>query len=92
MAYDLRARDHFKKALEIQPDYSLGYIGMSLTYFNEWSCQLWDRWDVCKTGAYEWAQQAIELDDQNYVAAVVPGKIFLYEGSYETAEYYIRKS
>ena len=36
---DLLAREHFQKALEIQPDYSLAYTGMSLTYFNEWSCQ-----------------------------------------------------
>ena len=65
---------------------------MSLTYFNEWSCQLWDRWEICKNGAYEWAQKAMELDDHNYVAAMVLGKIFMFEGSYDTAEYYFRKS
>jgi TolB-like protein/tetratricopeptide (TPR) repeat protein len=89
---DLLAREHFQKALEIQPDYSLAYTGMSLTYFNEWSCQLWERWDVSRTGAYEWAQKAIELDDQNYIAALVLGKIFAYEDSYDTAEFYFRKS
>lgn len=89
---DLVAREHFQKALEIQPDYSLAYTGMSLTYFNEWSCQLWERWDVSRTGAYEWAQKAIELDDQNYLATLVLGKIFLYEGAYDTAEFYFRKS
>jgi TolB-like protein/tetratricopeptide (TPR) repeat protein len=89
---DLLAREQFQKALEIQPDYSLAYTGMSLTYFNEWSCQLWDRWDVCKTGAYEWVERAIELDDQNYIAAMVLGKILMYDGSYDTAEYYLRKS
>ena len=89
---DLKAREHFEKAIGIQPDYALAYSGVSLTYFNEWSCQLWDRWDMCKSGAFEWAQKAIELDDQNYIAAMVLGKIFLYEGSYETAEYYLRKS
>lgn len=89
---DLLAREHFQKALEIQPDYSLAYTGMSLTYFNEWSCQLWERWDVSRTGAYEWAQKAIELDDQNYIAALVLGKIFVYDNSYDTAEFYFRKS
>ncbi len=89
---DLKARQNFQKSIEIQPDYSLAYSGMSLTYFNEWSCQLWDRWNICKSGAYEWAQKAIELDDQNYIAAMVLGKIFLYDGSYETAEYYLRRS
>ncbi|HEX6426111.1 MAG TPA: hypothetical protein VF008_00445 [Niastella sp.] len=89
---DLVAREHFQKAFEIQPDYALAYTGMSLTFFNEWSCQLWERWDVSKTGAYEWAQKAIELDDQNYMAALVLGKIFLYDGAYDTAEFYFRKS
>lgn len=89
---DLKAREHFEKALQIQPDYALAFTGMSLSYFNEWSCQLWDRWNLSKTGAYEWAQKAIELDDQNHVIAMVLGKVFLYEGSYNTAEYYFRRS
>src|SRR5690606_3329739 len=89
---DLIAREHFERALAIQPDYALACSGMSLTYFNEWSCQLWDRWEVCKSGAYDWAQKAIELDDQNYIAALVLGKIFLFDGAHETAEYYLRKS
>ena len=89
---DMIAREHFTKAIELQADYSLAHTGMSLTYFNEWSCQLWDRWDVCKNGASEWAQKAIELDDHNHVAAMVLGKIFMFEGSYDTAEYYFRKS
>ena len=89
---DIIAREHFAKAIEIQPDYSLAHTGMSLSYFNEWSCQLWDRWEICKNGAYEWAQKAMELDDHNYVASMVLGKIFMFEGSYDTAEYYFRKS
>lgn len=89
---DLTAREHFEKALQIQPDYSLAYTGMSLSYFNEWTCQLWDRWEVSQSGAYEWAQKAIELDEQNHVIAMVLGRILLYGGSYSTAEYYFRRS
>ena len=89
---DIIAREHFAKAIEIQPDYSLAHTGMSLSYFNEWSCQLWDRWEIGKNGAYEWAQKAMELDDHDYVASMVLGKIFMFEGSYDTSEYYFRKS
>jgi TolB-like protein/tetratricopeptide (TPR) repeat protein len=89
---DLKAREYFQQAIALEPEYSLAYSGMSMTYFNEWSCQLWDRWNVCRSEAYEWAQKAIELDDQNYIASLVLGKIFLFEGSYETAEYFLRKS
>jgi TolB-like protein/Tfp pilus assembly protein PilF len=92
IANDIKAREYFEQALSIEPDYSLAYSGMSLTYFNEWSCQLWDRWDVSQNGAYEWAQKAIEIDEQNYIAAFILGRVFLYQGAYESAEYYLRKS
>lgn len=86
------ARTHFQHAIEIDPCYSLAYSGMSLTYFNEWSCQLWERWDVCQKGAFHWAKKAIELDEQNYIAALVLGRIYLYEAEYDTAEHYLRKA
>ena len=86
------ARENFQKAIDIDPTYSLAYSGMSLTYFNEWSCQLWERWDVSQKGAYEWAKKAIDLDEQNYVAALVLGRIYLYEAEYDTAEHYLRRA
>ncbi|MDX1636452.1 MAG: hypothetical protein R3281_00695 [Balneolaceae bacterium] len=86
---DLKAREYFQQALEIDPNYSLAYSGMSLTYFNEWSCQLWDRWELNQNGAFEWAKKAIELDEQNYVAAYILGRVFLYQNSFETAEHYL---
>ncbi len=89
---DEKARSHFQKAIEIYPSYSLAFSGMSLTYFNEWSCQLWERWDVSHKGAYEWAKKAIELDEQNYIAAMVLGRIYLYEAEYDLAEHYLRKA
>lgn len=89
---DLKAREYFQQALEIDPNYSLAYSGMSLTYFNEWSCQLWDRWELSQNGAFEWAKKAIELDEQNYVAAYILGRVFLYQHAFETAEHYLRKS
>jgi TolB-like protein len=89
---DLIAREHFEKALQIQPDYALACTGMSLSYFNEWTCQLWDRWDISKNGAYKWAQKAIEMDEQNHVIAMVLGRVFLYEGSYNTAIFYFKRS
>ncbi len=89
---DERARENFLKVIDIDPDYSLAYTGMSLSYFNDWSCQLWERWEVNQNGAFEWAQKAIELDENNYQAAAVLGRIFLYEEAFETAEHYVRRS
>ncbi|HEX6226947.1 MAG TPA: tetratricopeptide repeat protein [Chryseolinea sp.] len=89
---DEKARADFQKAIEIDPNYSLAYSGMSLSYFNEWSCQLWERWDICQREAFAWAKKAIELNEQNYVAALVLGRVYLYEGEYGVAEHYLRSA
>jgi tetratricopeptide (TPR) repeat protein len=89
---DERARDQFEKAMHMAPHYSLAYSGMSLTYFNEWSCQLWDRWDVSQQGAFDWAKKAIDLDPHNHMAAMILGRVYLYEAEYDVAEHYLRKA
>lgn len=86
------AREYFKKSIDLDKNFSLGYSGMSLTYFNEWSCQLWDRWDLSQRGASEWAKKAIELDEDNHIAALVLGRVYLYEAEYEIAENYLRRA
>lgn len=52
------ARTFFRQAMEIDSRYARAYTGMSLTYFNEWSCRLWSRWDVARNGAYEWVKKS----------------------------------
>lgn len=89
---DLQARELFNKALEIDPDYARAYTGLSLSYFNEWSCQLWSRWEVSKTGAGEFAQKAIALDESEYEAHAVMGRVHLYNADYEQAERCLRRS
>lgn len=85
------ARDCFRQAMEIDPHYARAYTGMSLSYFNEWSCQLWTRWDVSKNGAYEWARKALEIDEWDHVSNVIIGRVYLFNGEYEKAEHYLRK-
>lgn len=89
---DLEARKYFEKALESNPNYSLACSGMSLTYFNEWSCQVWEKWEISQKGARSWAEKALHLDDQNYIANLILGKILLFEGSHQEAEVYLRKA
>lgn len=89
---DLRAREYFNQALKIDEHYARAYTGLSLSYFNEWSCQLWNRWEVSKTGAKEFAQKAIDRDESEYEAFAVMGRVHLYDGEYEKAEHCLRKS
>jgi TolB-like protein/Tfp pilus assembly protein PilF len=89
---DITARGYFEEAIKSDPSYSLAYSGISLSYFNEWSCQLWNRWDINQRGAKEWAEKALALDDMNYIACMVLGKVYLYECKYEQAEHYLDRA
>lgn len=89
---DLKAREYFEKALDNDKFCSRAYTGLSLSYFNEWSCQLWDLWDSSMTNALKYAQKAIELDPNDVISLTVIGRIFLYRGEYEKGEYFLEKS
>ncbi len=89
---DKKSRIYFNAALKIDPNYSLAYTGLSLSYFNYWSCLLWDRWDKSMKGAHKYALKAIELDPNDYTALGVLGRTYVYRGEYDQAEYCLRKS
>lgn len=89
---DEAARAYFHQALAVDPNYPRAYTGLSLSYFNEWSCQLWDRWEVSQKGALQYALQAVALDENDYVSLTVLGRIYLYQAEYEKAEHLLRKS
>src|SRR5688572_22337166 len=42
---DADARVFFERALTLDPSYARGYAGISLSHFNEWSCQAWELFD-----------------------------------------------
>lgn len=89
---DEQAREYFQQALEIDAEYARACTGMSLSYFNEWSCQLWSRWDVSKNSAFEWAKRALQIDEWDHVSNVIIGRIYLFNGEYDKAEHYLRKA
>ena len=92
VAADEQARVYFQKAIDIDPYYARAYTGMSLTYFNEWSCQLWNRWEESLRGAFEWAQKALELDEWDHVSMTILGRLHLYNREYDQAEHFLRKA
>ena len=89
---DIKAREYFNAALKIDPNYSLAYTGLSLSYFNFWSCVLWERWDKSMEGAHKYALKAIELHPNDYIALGVLGRTYVYMEEWEKAEHYLRKS
>ncbi len=89
---DTEARRMFRQAIKIDPNYSRAYAGLSLSYFNDWSCQLWEDWDATEKSAYEYALQAIELDDSDYIVQMVLGRILVFRHQFDQAGIHLDKS
>lgn len=92
LSADEQARSLFDLALSRDPTYARAQLGLSLSYFNEWSCQLWSRWDDNETRAYEHARRASELDPDDHYARIVLGRILLYRREFELAEHQFERA
>ena len=82
---DAEARVFFERALSLDPNYARGYAGISLSHFNEWSCQAWELWDDKEQLAFHNARRAAELDDQDALIQLVLGRILLYRRQFDEA-------
>jgi class 3 adenylate cyclase/TolB-like protein/Tfp pilus assembly protein PilF len=91
-AADKEARRIFKQALEIDPNYSRAYAGLSLSHFNDWSCQAWDQYDETERRAYDYAMEASRLNDSDHVVQAILGRILLYRHQFDQAEQHLDNS
>jgi TolB-like protein len=92
VAADAEARELFERALAIDPTYARGYAGLSLSHFNEWSCQLWTAWEESERLAFEYALTAAELDDTDHVIHSVLGRIHVYRRSFGQARHLLDRA
>ena len=65
----------FERAIEINPTYGRAYAGLSLSHFNDWSCQSWYKWDKTERLAYKYARRAAALDGSDAIVQVVLGRL-----------------
>jgi len=89
---DNQAREFFNQAISIDPDYAKAYAGLSLSHFNEWSCQLWNLWETSEESAYNYAVKAFQLDEGDHLVQMILGRIYLYRRQFEEAQYHIERS
>ncbi len=89
---DAEARTYFERALEIDPSCARAYAGLSLSHFNEWSCQAWQKWDETERFAYDYARRAAGLDDGDPMVQVVLGRILLYRRRFEEAAFHVDRA
>ncbi len=86
------ARTLFEKALELDPHYPRAHAGLALSWFNEWSCQFWDRFEEASRHAYTNARRALELDDRDAMNHLVIAKVALFRSEWEQAAWYIDRA
>ena len=89
---DLEARALFERAIELDPQYSRAYAGLSLAYYNEWSCQSWHLWNEGEAGASTFAEKAVELDDGDAMVHVVLGRVYLYRREFERGRAHLQRA
>jgi TolB-like protein/tetratricopeptide (TPR) repeat protein len=89
---DAEARAYFERALETDPSYARAYTGLSLSHFNEWSCQAWQKWDETERLAYDYAHRAAALDDADPMVQVVLGRILLYRRQFNEAAFHVDRA
>jgi TolB-like protein len=89
---DDEARGLFERALEIDPAYARAYAGLSLSHFNEWSCQAWERWDEKERLAHDYASRAVALDNTDAMVQVVLARILVYRRRYDEAAHHVERA
>jgi TolB-like protein/tetratricopeptide (TPR) repeat protein len=89
---DARARGFFERALALDPHYARAYAGLSLSHFNEWSCQAWELWDERERLAFHYARRAAELDDRDALVQLVLGRILAYRRQFDEAARHVDRA
>ena len=89
---DAEARTFFERALELDPQLARAYSGMSLSHFNDWSCQAWVQWDEKERLAYMFAKRAADLDSGDAMVEIVLGRITLYRRLFDEAAEHVARA
>ncbi|MDX1711252.1 MAG: hypothetical protein R3316_08960 [Rhodovibrionaceae bacterium] len=89
---DQEARALFDRAIKLDSQYGRAYAGLSLSWFNEWSCQFWSQFRKNGQLAYEHAHRALKLDDGDAMLNLVIGRVLLYYREFERASWYLDRA
>jgi TolB-like protein/tetratricopeptide (TPR) repeat protein len=89
---DAESRPFFSQALEVDPRYARAYAGLSLSHFNEWSCQAWHLWDESVDNAYTHALRAAELDDSDAMVQAVLARVCRYRREHDRADVHAQRA
>lgn len=88
---DVEARTLFERALELDPTYARAYAGLSLSHFNDWSCQCWELWEDGERLAFDYACRAAELDDGDHLVQAVLARIHIYRRNWRQGRHHLER-
>jgi tetratricopeptide (TPR) repeat protein len=88
----VEGRPLFRRALELDPGFARAHSGLSLTYFNDWSCLAWQRWHEDERMAFEHARDGAALDETDHVTHFVLGRVLLYRREFARAEQHLDRA
>lgn len=80
---DEEGRQFFEQALRSDPHYARAHAGLSLSHFNEWSCQAWDCWERKERLAYLHATTVEQLDPDDAVVQVILARVEQYRRTFD---------
>ena len=83
---DEESRPLFEQALQVDSHYARAYCGLSLSHFNEWTCQAWHLWDENEQNAFDYAKQAVRLDDHDAMAHSVLARVYRFRHQHRQAD------
>jgi TolB-like protein len=89
---DEAARVLFEQALARDPLCARAHAGVALSWFNEWSCQFWDRFEEASRQAYVNAHRALDLDDSDGMVHLVVAKAQIFRRAYEQGSWYLDRA
>ena len=89
---DESARAFFERALALDPHSARAHAGLSLSHFNEWSCQAWELWDDKERLAFEHARRAADIDDRDALVQIVLGRILIYRRRFDEGSLYVDRA
>jgi TolB-like protein/tetratricopeptide (TPR) repeat protein len=83
---DEESREFFQQALKIDPRCARAYSGLSLSHFNEWTCQAWHLFDESGSNAFDYAVKAAELDTRDAMVQSVLARVSRFRHQHEQAD------
>ena len=89
---DEEARQFFEQALAIDSSYAPAYTGLSLSHYNEWTCDTFHLWDESESNAFDYAVKAATLDDTDAMVHAVLARVTRHRHEHERADHHATRA